>query len=281
MKVNRRHFLRGATRVTVGASLVGLYSWQVEPFWVEVVERDMPLRGLPAGLEGKKVVQLSDLHVSTLVDSAYLRRAIGQAMDLQPDLVMITGDLMTSVGNEQVEPAAKLIRQLDPDNTPILVTPGNHEYGRYCSVPQIVESLFASLNRIGCHTLRNEIFDYEGLQIVGCDDLFAHRFDAARTLRHYDLGRDGIAMSHNPDSVDQPGWESFTGWVLAGHTHGGQCRVPYFGAPIVPVENKLYTAGHVDLEDGRQLYVNRGLGYSRPVRFLARPEITLFRLTSA
>lgn len=281
MKVNRRQFLRGATRVTTGAAIAGFYSWQIEPFWVEVVERDMPLRGLPTHLEGKKLLQLSDLHVSTLVDTAYLRRAVGQAMDLQPDLVLLTGDLMTSMSDEQVAPTVELVKQMDPDNCPVFVTPGNHEYGRYCAHPGIVRTLFSQLLRIGCHTLRNQVTDYEGLQIVGCDDLYAGWFNARLALRNFDPHRDGIAMSHNPDSVDQPGWDGFGGWVLSGHTHGGQCRLPYFGAPIVPIENKLYTAGHIDLKDGRQLYVNRGLGYSKPVRFLARPEITLFRLSAA
>lgn len=241
----------------------------------------MPLRGLPTHLEGKKLLQLSDLHVSTLVDTAYLRRAVGQAMDLQPDLVLLTGDLMTSMSDEQVAPTVELVKQMDPDSCPVFVTPGNHEYGRYCAHPGIVRTLFSQLRRIGCHTLRNQVTDYEGLQIVGCDDLYAGWFNAGLALRNFNPHRDGIAMSHNPDSVDQPGWDGFRGWVLSGHTHGGQCRLPYFGAPIVPIENKLYTAGHVDLKDGRQLYVNRGLGYSRPVRFLARPEITLFRLSAA
>jgi uncharacterized protein len=86
-------------------------------------------------------------------------------------------------------------------------------------------------------------------------------------------------MTHNPDTVDIPGWAGFAGWVLAGHTHGGQCRLPYFGAPIVPIRNRRYTMGEVELNGGRRLYVNRGLGYTHRVRFLCSPEITVFRLT--
>jgi predicted MPP superfamily phosphohydrolase len=69
--------------------------------------------------------------------------------------------------------------------------------------------------------------------------------------------------------------------VLAGHTHGGQCRLPYFGAPIVPIRNRRYTIGEVALTGGRRLYVNRGLGYTHQVRFNCTPEITVFRLTAA
>jgi predicted MPP superfamily phosphohydrolase len=65
---------------------------------------------------------------------------------------------------------------------------------------------------------------------------------------------------------------------LSGHTHGGQIKPPFLDPPIIPVRNKRYTAGKFDLGDGRFMYINRGLGYLRRVRFNARPEITVFTL---
>ena len=76
-------------------------------------------------------------------------------------------------------------------------------------------------------------------------------------------------------------WQGYRGWVLAGHTHGGQCRPPFLPAPIVPVRNRRYTRGEIDLSDGRRLYISRGLGYTWRVRFNVRPEVTLFTLQSA
>jgi len=87
-----------------------------------------------------------------------------------------------------------------------------------------------------------------------------------------------IVLSHNPDTVDLPIWDGYDGWILCGHTHGGQCRFPFIGAPICPVKNKRYLSGFYDIEGGHKLYINRGIGHTRRVRFMARPEITVFTL---
>jgi predicted MPP superfamily phosphohydrolase len=87
-----------------------------------------------------------------------------------------------------------------------------------------------------------------------------------------------IVLCHNPDAVDVPCWGDYGGWILSGHTHGGQCKLPFFRPPILPINNKRYVRGEYDLGDSRRLYVNRGLGYIRRVRFLVRPEVTVFTL---
>ena len=73
----------------------------------------------------------------------------------------------------------------------------------------------------------------------------------------------------------------YRGWMLAGHTHGGQCRPPFLPAPILQVQNRRYEAGEVDVDGRRTLYINRGLGHLLQARFNVRPEITLFTLRSA
>jgi predicted MPP superfamily phosphohydrolase len=88
-----------------------------------------------------------------------------------------------------------------------------------------------------------------------------------------------LALCHNPDTLDLHEWPDYQGFVLAGHTHGGQCRLPFLPPPIVPVHNHRYAAGEVAIAGGRVLYVNRGLGHLLRVRFNARPEITVFTLS--
>jgi predicted MPP superfamily phosphohydrolase len=81
--------------------------------------------------------------------------------------------------------------------------------------------------------------------------------------------------------VDLPGWGAFNGWVLAGHTHGGQCKAPFLPPPILPVKNKRYSSGEFALAGGRRLYINRGVGTYLPVRFNVRPEVTVFTLEAS
>ena len=75
-------------------------------------------------------------------------------------------------------------------------------------------------------------------------------------------------------------WGDYSGWILSGHTHRGQCKPPFLTPPMLP-RNKIYTAGEIDLKDGRRLYINRALGHLWPVRFNVRPEITIFELRAA
>jgi len=73
------------------------------------------------------------------------------------------------------------------------------------------------------------------------DDLWAGRFDPRQTLRAFDPRRPAVALSHDPDTVDLGAWEGFNGWILSGHTHGGQCKAPFLPPPLLPVKNRRYS----------------------------------------
>ena len=75
------------------------------------------------------------------------------------------------------------------------------------------------------------------------------------------------------------GWDGFEGWILAGHTHGGQIRIPFVGPLRLPVVNRQWDQGLFELGRTR-FYVSRGVGYLRKMRFFCRPEVPVFRLTS-
>lgn len=90
-----------------------------------------------------------------------------------------------------------------------------------------------------------------------------------------------IVLCHNPDAQDEPIWHGVRGWVLAGHTHGGQVKPPFLPPPVLPVRNKRYSSGTFDVGPGRTHYINRGIGHLIQVRFNVRPEITQFTLERA
>jgi predicted MPP superfamily phosphohydrolase len=109
--------------------------------------------------------------------------------------------------------------------------------------------------------LRNEIADVEGLQIIGMDDLWAEAFNPHMAFATRAPGRAAIVLSHNPDTADVTGWAGYEGWILSGHTHGGQCKPPFLPPPQLPVRNARYTAGEFALSGNRRLYINRGVGH--------------------
>ena len=120
-----------------------------------------------------------------------------------------------------------------------------------------------------------------GLTFVGLDDYWSPKFNPAPVLAAHQNDPATIVLCHNPDACDAPVWGSYAGWILAGHTHGGQCKPPFLPPPMLPVKNRRYSRGEFALSGDRSLYINRGLGHLLGVRFNVRTEVTLFRLVPA
>src|SRR5688572_33244936 len=99
----RRRVLKMAGGLAGSAVAIGLYTWRIEPHWLQVVERDLPIAGLPDALVGRRLIQVSDLHVGPVVDRDYLAAALTTVNSLRPDLLVLTGDFMTAFENEQVD----------------------------------------------------------------------------------------------------------------------------------------------------------------------------------
>lgn len=279
-KLTRRRWLR---RVAVYGTLagIGIYTWRIEPHWLELVERDLPIKHLPAHLEGKRVLQLSDLHIGPRVDSDYIQRSLQQVNTLAPDLIVITGDFMTYSGDEQINQVTGILKHLKIPRLGCYGILGNHDYGQDWSNLRVADQLTQQLSSLGIHILRNELALVDGLQLVGVDDLWSPNYNALMVLPQINKEQAVLALCHNPDAQDLVEWQNYQGWVLAGHTHGGQCKPPFLPPPMLPVMNRRYTSGAFDLGNQRQLYINRGLGYLMRVRFNARPEMTLFTLKSS
>jgi uncharacterized protein len=280
-KLTRRRLLQLAGGTAAAGAAALLYAWRIEPHWLRVAHRSMPLVGLPASLEGQRLVQLSDLHVGPIVDIDYLIQSMKLVSSLQPAMTVITGDFMTCSWSDCADDVARVLEHLQPGPLGCFATLGNHDYGWGWRQHAIAETLKNRLRDLGVRVLQNEFESIEGLQLVGVDDLWGPNFLVMDMLSRIDPTRPTVTLCHNPDAVDLPEMAALPGWVLSGHTHGGQIKPPFLPPPIMPVKNKLYTAGELALTGGRRLYINPGLGYSHRFRLNMRPEITVFELTAA
>ena len=303
--LSRRQFIGLGASAVASAAAVGLYTWQIEPHWVEIVRRPMALPGLPPDLAGRTLLHLSDLHVGPRVDSAYLIRSLRTAAELAPDFVAVTGDFVSYQDVGGTKELARVLRAIPKGKLGTVASLGNHDYGPAWSQLDVADKVSAVVVDAGAMVLRNQTALVGGLQFGGIADYWSPEFfgaprpitdlmsmppltppssllaTPAAAIEALDRARPTVVLCHNPDALDEPIWNDLRGWVLAGHTHGGQCKPPFLPPPVLPVRNKRYTAGAFEVAPGRTLYINRGLGYLMKVRFNVRPEMTLFTLTAA
>lgn len=278
--MNRRTFLKRGFLGATGLGLAGgLYAWQVEPFWPEFTRHKMPVKNLPPHLAGKTLMQISDLHVGKRFDYHYLIKSLQKAHSYKPDFVVYTGDFVTlhndAVCSEELEEVLQNCVRGQLGTVGIL---GNHDWGKAWGQPEVAGSIAGRAAANGIPILRNGQQELAGLNFIGFDDYWGGNFNPQAALAGYNPSKANIALCHNPDVCDLAVWQDYQGWILSGHTHGGQVKPPFLKAPVVPVKNKAYTSGIFHLAGGRTLYINRALGHLWQVRFNVRPEIAIFEL---
>lgn len=277
--MNRRKVIKSIVGLAGAGTLTGLYAWQIEPFWLEFVKQEMPIRNLPDQLEGKTLMQISDIHVGRRFDHRYIIESFEKAKAIAPDFVVYTGDYVSTYKDEvQYKELKEVLRNCVKGKLGTVGILGNHDYGRNWSQMHVADNISELLTDNGITVLRNEQVKIEGLNIIGLDDYWAINFKPEVVMNTYDKTGPSIVLCHNPDVCDLDVWNNYQGWILSGHTHGGQCKPPFLPPPMLPVKNKRYTSGKIDLDDGRTLYINRALGHLWQVRFNVRPEITVFTL---
>jgi uncharacterized protein len=245
---------------------------------VALARVSVPLRRLPEALSGFRIVQVSDLHIGPTLGAAWLADVVARINAAEPDLVVITGDLVDGSVAELAAEVAPLA-QLRAKHGVFFVT-GNHEY--YSGV----DAWLAELRRLGVRPLRNERVSIgEGEQsfdLAGVDDWSAHNFggdhgaDLARALAGRDERRELVLLAHQPKQIHEAAARG-VGLQLSGHTHGGQIFPWGFFVRL----DQPYVAG-LAREGATHIYVSRGTGFwGPPMRVGAPPEISVVELTTA
>ena len=313
---SRRYFFRAASALAGATPFLGaMYGFAAERLNYQIRRIDIPIADLPPALEGMRILQLSDIHLSGYMSPANVRRAVDMGNDLGADLAVVTGDFIT-VAADSLTDCIDEVRRL---RAPLGVwgCNGNHEI--YARAEDAAEQLFAES---GMKLLRHENAQiaFRGAQfnLIGVDYQRERASGGYRVQMLPNLAplvrRDmpNILLSHNPNTFNRAA-ELGIELSLAGHTHGGQIQVEILDHRLSPARfitdyiagayyrplampaadkralkdvnysasNEMPVASHAQ-PPLSVLYVNRGLGtVGAPVRLGVPPEITLITLRRA
>jgi uncharacterized protein len=283
---SRRKFLQASAAVAAaGAAAVVADGAIFEANRPKLVSIEVPLSRLAESWDGFRIAQLSDLHYDDHFSVIPLRKAIDLVNQLEPDLVVVTGDFITapfggvrrSFALRAIEPCAQLLTQIHA-RSGVVAALGNHD--AYTGAAHIT----AVLNSHNISVLRNRSLPLERegqrLWVAGVDDVLEGKPDLDLTLKGIPPAEPVILMAHEPDWADHVA-RSSVDLQLSGHSHGGQVRLPLLGAPWVPVLARKYPWGLRRIGP-LTLYTNAGIGTILvPVRLNCPPEVTLITLRAA
>lgn len=275
----RRGLLKLSAASITAAGLGCLaYGFEVRDH-VEVSRVPVKITNLPAAFDGLTIAQLSDLHHGPYTGLDYIRRCVEIVNGLNPDVIALTGDF-TFAGKRYVDPCAEALTGLKA-RVGVYAVLGNHDY--YVGASHVTRAL----KRAGCNVLIDALdrleHHGENLWLAGVDDLYYGATDPKRLLRGVPREAPKVVLAHNPDFIEEFAAKSqHIDLMISGHTHGGQIRVPLFGAPQISSDYGQRYAIGLNHKDSMQIYTTRGIGtILLPARFDCPPEIVLFTLRQA
>jgi predicted MPP superfamily phosphohydrolase len=276
--LSRRSFLQTFTAATFALGPgTAAYSAGWERRRPILNRTQLPCPHLKESQRGITILHLSDLHVDDWTPTIALERAAQLAHETQPDLIVLTGDFITSRADKLL-PATQALRSLKAP-LGIFACLGNHD------VWHGSRRIASDLQQLGIRTLINESVCLQApggpLWITGFDSAWAGQPNPKSALRHWNPSEPNILLLHEPDAADHLAAQNLAAVQLAGHTHGGQVRAPFIGAIETPYLGHKYILGYHRVGD-IHLHVNPGLGtMGVPFRFLCPPELTLHTLVPA
>jgi hypothetical protein len=234
----------------------------------------IPLENLDPSLEGFTIVQMSDFHVDLNMPIELVIEAVQMANQLDPDLIVLTGDYVTGSADSIVD-LAPVLADLGA-RLGVYAILGNHD------VWTDATRIRTALEEMGIPVLINSgltLGDGDGVfYLAGLDDGWAGSPDLEQALHELTIDMPVIVLIHEPYLAETIADDGRVSLQLAGHTHGGQIRLFGLGKILAPIRDRKYDQGLFRIKDS-WLYVNRGIG-GVEVRINCRPEITKLTLVS-
>jgi predicted MPP superfamily phosphohydrolase len=279
---------------------------------------ELSLPNLDSEFIGWKIVQISDIHINEWMTQKRLNNIVKLVNKQSPDIVVLTGDffsqnttelarldgtsfsyrkktnsssfqkLLNKIGISTLESSdhsfttdqeilTKSLINLKPNYKSFSVL-GNHDYATEVT---LVEQALKDSHIIN---LKNDFYTFEKnnaiLNIAGVDNVTFRKNNIQKILRNLPENGTSILLVHEPDYAKVSAKFDRFQLQLSGHSHGGQVRIPFLGAPFLPPYSSIYVQGLYQVKNMIQ-YTNRGVGMAYPyIRFNCRPEITVFTLNS-
>ncbi len=281
----RRRFLGAVRWALLGAPAVATgYGTFVQRFRLSVREQNIPVPGLPHDLDGLRLAQLTDIHLSPFLSVRELEHAVALANETRPHLTLVTGDLITTA-KDPLDDCLRALACLKAD-AGVFGCMGNHEI--YANSEAYTQREGA---RLGMRFLRQQ----SALLRFGSADLNLAGVDYQRFKHPYLVGAEALTvpgafnvlLSHNPDVFPAAAAKGFP-LTVAGHTHGGQIRVEILRQDLnvarffTPYVDGLYHIKDGTKDGGKEgssIFVSRGIGtIALPARLGAPPEVALLKL---
>ncbi|WP_164217881.1 metallophosphoesterase [Virgibacillus sp. YIM 98842] len=283
--MNRRSFLKkalGSVLAVFGLSgSTYYYAREIETGLLHVNENIISFPSISPAFNQFKIVQFSDTHLGFQYSLDQLKELAGTINDLQPDIIVFTGDLVDSPHLYDWNPRLiDILGSLRAGHGKYWIY-GNHDHGGYGTeiVLDVMKQADFTLLQ-NSHVLIEK--ENERFILAGIDDVLLGKPDIEKALQNGNPDLFTILLAHEPDYADKT--IKFPVDVqLSGHSHGGQIRFPFLGHVYTPAYAEKYVEGKYTLQNGKlDLYVNKGIGTTRlPYRFLCQPEIHLFTLENS
>lgn len=297
------------TRIGIGLGILFILplAWGlIEPYFINIENEEAAIKNLPAKWEGKEIAVISDFQVGMWMDNtATVNRIAEKIAEMEPAAVLMLGDFVyhsVKDRDKEMEHVEELLRPLTKTEIPIFAVLGNHDYAMALKSDEPSEKaaqhVTDELKDMGIEVLHNEsvalrLSGDKGVEIgkassgnlylAGLGAAWPDKPKPAKALEDIPDSSPWFVMMHNPETFDElPAGSAPV--AVAGHTHGGQLRIPF--APewtymTFTKKDEVHADGWIDNygAQGNQLYVNPGIGFSDlPIRINCPPEITVFSL---